>query len=85
MAQVGGEVRFQTWRWVAFLVLIGIAIGSTGCYWFFVRDLNQVNDRLEIIQQQMTPVAPASDAKPAIGSSTKAHHGSHSAATPSAP
>ncbi len=85
MAQVGSEVYFQTWRWVAFLVLIGVALGSGGCYWFFVRDLNQVNDRLDSIQQQITPAAPLPDAKPALGTPTKGHHGSHAAASPSAP
>lgn len=25
--QVGSEVVFQTWRWVAFLILIGVALG----------------------------------------------------------
>jgi len=85
MAQVGSEVYFQTWRWVAFLVLIGVALGSGGYYWFFVRDLNQVNDRLDSIQQQITPAAPLPDAKPALGTPTKGHHGSHAAASPSAP
>jgi len=85
MAQVGSEVHFQTWRWVAFLVLIGVALGSTGCYWFFVRDLNQVNERLDSIQQQVTPAAPLPDAKPAISPSTKGHHGSHSVIAPSRP
>lgn len=85
MAQVGGEVRFQTWRWVAFLVLIGVALGSTGCYWFFVRDLNQVNERLDSIQQQVVLALPVPDAKPAVGPSTKGHHGSHSAVAPSTP
>jgi hypothetical protein len=85
MAQVGNEVAFQTWRWVAFLVLIGVAIGSGGCYWFFVRDLNQVNERLDSIQQQVMVVAPLPDAKPAIGSPTRAHHSSHPAIAPSAP
>jgi hypothetical protein len=70
---------------VAFLVLIGVALGSTGCYWFFVRDLNQVNERLDSIQQQVVLAVPAPDAKPAIGPSTKSHRGSHAAVAPTAP
>jgi hypothetical protein len=85
MAQIGGEVRFQTWRWVAFLVLIGVALGSTGCYWFFVRDLSQVNERLDSIQQQITLAAPLPDARPGIAPPTKGHHGSHSAVAPTTP
>jgi hypothetical protein len=85
MAQVGGEVAFQTWRWVAFLVLIGVALGSGGCYWFFVRDLSQVNDRLDSIQQQVLLALPPPDAKPATGPSPRSHHGSHSAVAPSTP
>jgi hypothetical protein len=85
MAQVGNEVAFQTWRWVAFLVLVGVALGSGGCYWFFVRDLNQVNERLDTIQQQVVLAIPVPDAKTAGGPSTKGHHGSHAAPAPSAP
>jgi hypothetical protein len=85
MAQVGNEARFQTWRWVAFLVLIGVALGSCGCYWFFVRDLNQVNDRLDSIQKQVVLAMPAPAEKPPIGPSTKGHHGSHAAVAPPAP
>jgi hypothetical protein len=84
MAQVGDEARFQTWRWVAFLVLIGVALGSTGCYWFFVRDLNQVNERLDSIQRQVLLAMPLPDAKPAV-SPSKVHHGSHALIAPSAP
>ncbi len=56
---------------MAFLVLIGVALGSTGCYWFFVRDLSQVNERLESIQQQVVLAVPAPDVKPAVGPLTK--------------
>jgi hypothetical protein len=75
MAQVGKEVRFQSWTWFAVLLLIGFALGGATGYYLFVRDLNQVNDRLEAIQQQNAP-APASDAKPAdskIGKARKGH------------
>lgn len=85
MAQVGNEVAFQTWRWVAFLVLVGVALGSGGCYWFFVRDLSQVNERLDSIQQQVMMAVPAPDAKPAIGPTTKSHHGNHAAVAPATP
>jgi hypothetical protein len=29
MAQVGKEVRFQTWTWVGVLVVLGIALGCS--------------------------------------------------------
>lgn len=44
MRKVRGESRLQTWNWVAVMVILGIAIGGLGCYWFFVRDINHLND-----------------------------------------
>jgi len=85
MRQVRGESRLQTWNWVAVMVILGIALGGVGCYWFFVRDINHLNDRLDSIQQQMTPVAPVPDTKPAPGASTKGRHAHPAAAQPTAP
>ena len=45
------------------MVVLGIALGMTGSYFFFIRDLG-INDRLEIIRQQIAAPAPAPDAKP---------------------
>lgn len=85
MAQVGREVRFQSWSWVAFWVLLGMALGSVGCYWFFVRDLNQVTERLDTIQQQVILAIPVPDTKPAVIPPSKGHHASHAAVAPPAP
>jgi hypothetical protein len=85
MAQVGKEVRFQSWRWMALWVLLGVALGSVGCYWFFVRDLNQVNERLDTIQQQVMVAIPAPNTKPAVTPPGKGHHGSHAVVPPSVP
>lgn len=74
MAEVGKEARFQNWRWIAVMVVLGIVLGGTGCYYWFVRDLNQVNDRLDTIQQQLTPAAPAPVPQPADGKAAKEHH-----------
>ena len=73
MAEVGKESRFHTWAWVGILVILGIALGATGCYYWFIRDLNQVNSRLDTIQQQLTPAAPASVPQSADGKATKEH------------
>ena len=85
MAQVGREVRFQSRSWVAFWVLLGVALGSVGCYWFFVRDLNQVTERLDTIQQQVILAIPVPDTKPAVIPPSKGHHASHAAVTAPAP
>lgn len=59
MSQVGKESRFQTWTWLAILVLLGVFLGAFGCYYFVQRDIGQINDRLDSIQQQIAPAAPA--------------------------
>lgn len=86
MREVRGESRLQTWNWVAVMVIIGIAMGGFGCYWFFVRDINHLNDRLDNIQQQqITPAAPAPNTKPAPAGSTKGRHAHPVVAQPTAP
>jgi hypothetical protein len=72
MRQVRSESKLQGWTTVALMVVLGIAIGSGGSYYFFIRDLGNINDRLEIIQQQIATPAPVPDAKPA-GKPGKAH------------
>ncbi len=74
MEQVGKESRFQTWTWVAILVLLGIILGAAGCYYAVVRDLDQVNNRLDAIQQQVTTDASAG-AKPTDGKAAKGKRG----------
>jgi len=60
MRQVGGGSRFQSFTWISILVLSGAILGAICCYYFSVRDLNQVNDRIDSIQQMMTvPVVPS--------------------------
>lgn len=75
MEQVGKEVRFQSWTWVAVLLLLGFALGGAAGYYLFVRDMNQVGDRLDAIQQQLAPAAPAPDVKPTDGKAGKARKG----------
>ena len=59
MEQVGKEVRYQSWTWVAVLLLLGFALGGATGYYLFVRDINQVSDRLDAIQQLITPATEA--------------------------
>jgi hypothetical protein len=65
MRQVRSESKLQSWTTVALMVVLGVAIGTGGSYFFFIRDLGNINDRLETIQQQIAPPAPAPEAKPA--------------------
>ena len=74
MAQVGKESRFQTWNAIAVMILLGVFLGAFGSYYFFNRELGQVSNRLDGIQQQVAPVVPASDAKPVDGKAAKEHH-----------
>jgi hypothetical protein len=73
MAEVGKEARFQNWRWISIMVLLGIVLGATGCYYWFVHDLNRINDRLDTIQQQITPAVPAPVPQPTDGKAAKDH------------
>ncbi len=74
MREVRSAAKLQGWTAIAVLVLMGIALGMSGSYYFFIRDLGNINDRLEIIQQQIATPAPAPEAKP-TGKPGKAHQG----------
>ncbi len=67
MAEVGRESRFQTWTWLGILVLLGVFLGAFGCYYFVQSDIAQINQRLDVIQQQIS-------ARPAIGKEEYRHH-----------
>lgn len=76
MAQIGNEVRFQSWRAVALFVLLGFALGGATGYFFFVLDLNKISGRLDILQQSMQPVTvTVPEAKPVSGSSSRGKKG----------
>jgi hypothetical protein len=64
MRQVRSESKLQSWTTIALMVIVGIALGMTGSYFFFIRDLGNINDRLEAIQQQIATPAPVPEAKP---------------------
>jgi hypothetical protein len=58
MSQVGNESRYQTWGWIVIMVLMGVAMGVAGTYYFIQKDIGRMDDRLDTIQQQITPPAP---------------------------
>ena len=58
---------------VALVVILGIALGATGSYFFYSRQLGQISDRLDSLQQQMVPPAPVVDAKPVDTKLSKGH------------
>jgi hypothetical protein len=68
--QVSKEVRYQSWTWVAILLLLGFTLGGATGYYLFVRDMNGVSDRLDAIQQQIA--LPTPDVKQGEGKSVKA-------------
>jgi hypothetical protein len=72
MREVRSASKLQSWTTIALLVIVGVALGMTGSYFFFIRDLGNINDRLDTIQQQIATPAPVPDTKPS-GKPGKAH------------
>ena len=73
MEQVAKEARYQSWTWLAVILLLGFAFGGATGYYLFVQDMNRVSDRLDAIQQQIATAAQAPDAKPTDGKAAKDH------------
>ena len=82
MRQVRSESKLQSWTAIALMVVLGIAIGMGGSYYFFTRDLGNINDRLDTIQQQIATPAPA---QPASGKSVASAHKGRSRSAQDAP
>ena len=64
MREVRSESKLQSWTAIAVMVVLGVALGMGGSYFFFIRDLGNINDRLETIQQQIATPVPVPEAKP---------------------
>ena len=58
IGEVRSESKFQSWTWVAIIVLLGVVLGMTGSYFFYTRDVGRINDRIDSLQQQIAPPAP---------------------------
>ena len=72
------EGRFQTIGWFAAILTLGLAIGVSGTYFFFTRQVAALNDRLDEVQQRLvapTPVPASVPAKPPQDSGKK--HAKH--------
>lgn len=82
--EIRSESKFQNWSTAALVILLGITLGVLGSYFFYSRQLGQISDRLDSIQQQMAPPAPVADTKPVDGKPAKAHktHGTGAQANP---
>ena len=71
MAEVGKESRLQTWKWISIMVLCGVIIGAMGSYFFYNQVIGRIDNRLDSIQQQITPAVPIPETKPANGKPEK--------------
>ena len=72
---IRSESKLQNWTWVAIMVLFGVALGVTGSYFFYTRDVGRINDRIDNLQQQIAPPAPVIDVMPPDGKPGKGKKG----------
>ena len=75
MAEVGKEARFHAFSWWSSIFALGILIGALGYHFLEMRKFDDIQSQLNSIQQQIAPAAPAVEAKPGPGGSTKGRHG----------
>ena len=75
IGEVRSESKLQNWTWVAIMIILGIALGVTGSYFFYTRDVGRINDRIDSLQQQIAPPAPIVDGKPPEGKTGKGKKG----------
>ena len=75
IGEVRSESKFQTWTWVAIIVVLGVVLGMTASYFFYTRDVGRIEDRIDTLQRQIAPPAPIVDVKPAEGKVGKGKKG----------
>ena len=71
MTEVSKKSRFETWTRVGALIVLGIAFGAASCRYAVVPDLNQVTDRRDAFQQQLTAISSTANTKPSDGKPAK--------------
>lgn len=85
MTEVSKATRFFAFSWWGSFLGLGILLGALGYHFLEMSKFDDIQRQLNTIQQQqLAPAAPAGDAKPLSGSTTKARHG-HSIALPATP
>jgi hypothetical protein len=84
MMEVSSATRFHAFSWWGSVLGLGILLGALGYHFLEIRKFDDIQSQLNTIQQQIAPAAPAQDAKPMPGGSTKGRHG-HSASLPTVP
>jgi len=78
IGQLKEHTRYLNWTWFAIVLALGMALGTLGTYFFFIRQVAALNDRFDHLQQQLllTPVPAAADAH-APPPQTGKKHGQH--------
>ena len=74
--QIKREARFQNWTVFALILAFGFALGASGTYFFFTRQVSALNDRFDQLQQVIAPAPAAPDAQ-APPPQTRKKHGQH--------
>ena len=78
VSEFKGASRFVTWGWFAVILTLGIALGCSGTYFFFTREVGKLRDQIDAMQQQVAPpVAPVAVPAPPSQQQTKKKHGAH--------
>ena len=78
VSEFKGASRFVSLGWFAVILTLGVALGSSGTYFFFTREVGKLRDQIDAMQQQVAPpVAPVVVPAPSPQQQTKKKHGAH--------
>ena len=75
MTEVSQATRFHAVSWWGSVLGLGILLGALGYHFLEIRKFDEIQGQINTSQQQIAPAAPAQEAKPLPGSSTKGRHG----------
>ncbi len=74
MREVGKATRFHAVSWWGSVLGLGILLGALGYHFLEIRKFDDIQTQLNTIQQQIAPIAPVLETKPADGKALKERH-----------
>ena len=74
LSELLGKVKFQNWRTSGLMILVGVILGVFGSYFFlYNRQLGQLSDRINGLQQMLEAPAQAGPDVPPASSPSSGH------------
>lgn len=77
LGNIQSAIRFESYRYVAALIALGFVLGIGASYFFFNRQVDALNDRIDTLNERLLLVMPIPGAAPVQPEPPRKKHGLH--------